>query len=392
MAQRTTTIVSAQPLVVNLLAEVKAVVRRHAHDTKAPPFRPAELAVMAWVCCKNYDEVVTEEQISKWVVKMFRYYAELTIQDAFNLSRDKKRKRRIPLLQNLFDGLATEITLHDVPIYRVWMDVDSDDSDAPPAGSTMYVSSLVKARTFLRRTLGNEMSCFKRFLDLPPEIRLMIYAEALSYEGKIEFTNPMLHLPAPRRAIRNTAYDQDHLYNQAFDDGEQLWSLPEERDNVTGLSGEIMSLLLVNRQIFHEAMPVFYNINTFQVTGIQELSRMLRLCGSRRRVYVFRIDFEHTYCGTNEIAKKVFKMLAQVKKLQRFTVRANDSRHLQRYLAYGSDNIAWLGLLCDLKCQFVEVLGGFPRIEAFMQECRAKKACEDQQAETEHGKSVKPSK
>jgi hypothetical protein len=385
-------VASAQPLVVDLLDEIKAVVRLHAYDTVSPPFRPAELALMAWVCCRNYDGIVTQEQIFKWAVKSFKYYSHLAVNDAYNINRYKKRQKRVPHLQNLFNGIATEITLHDVPIYPVSMDVDSDDSDHPPAGSAMYVSSLVKARTFLRRTLGNETRDFKRFLDLPAEIRLMIYAEVFSYEGNIEFTNPMLHLPAPRRAIRNTAYDQDHLYDQAFDDGECLWSLPEERETVTGLSGEIMSLLLVNRQIFQEAMPIFYKINTFQVAGIQELSRMLRLCGARRRVYFSRIEFEHCYLGSKELTKKVFKMLGQMKQLQHFAVRAQDTRlPLGLYDMYPG-SVRWINLLCSLKCTSVDVLGDCPKIHAYMQEYRAKKALEGQQAETDTAKPAKPSK
>lgn len=68
MAEKPTTVVSARPLVVDLPAEIKAAVRRHAYDIEAPPFRPAELAVMAWVCCTKYDGIITEEQIFKWVV------------------------------------------------------------------------------------------------------------------------------------------------------------------------------------------------------------------------------------------------------------------------------------------------------------------------------------
>lgn len=392
MAQQMTTVVSAKPLVVDLLAEIKAVVKLHAYGTKIPPFRPAELAVMAWVCCRDYDGIISGEQIFKWAVKSFKYYSQLAVDDAYNVNRYKKRERRIPHLQNLFNRIASEITLHDVPIYPVHMDHDSDDSDNSSASSDMYVSSLVKARTFLRRALGNETKRFKRFLDLPAEIRLMIYAEVFSYEGNIEFTNPMLHLSAPRRAIKNTAYDQGHLYDQACDDGEQLWSLPEERETVTGLSGDIMSLLLANRQIFQEAMPVFYNINIFQVTGIQELSRMLRLCGSRRRVYFSCIEFEHTYCGTKDIAKRTFKMLAQVNQLQRFAVRVNNERHTQGFRAYDADNTVWMDLLCDLKCTSVEVLGDCPKIHDYMQEYRAKKARKGQQAETETAKSARPSK
>jgi hypothetical protein len=51
-----------------------------------------------------------------------------------------------------------------------------------------------------------------------------------------------------------------------------------------------------------------------------------------------------------------------------------------------------MDLLCDLKCPSVEVLGDCPKVKAYMQECRAKKACEIQQAGAETGKSVKPVK
>lgn len=99
-----------------------------------------------------------------------------------------------------------------------------------------------------------------------------------------------------------------------------------------------MTLLSVNRQIFEDAMPVFYNINTFEVKCIQELSRMLRLCGSRQRVCFSHIEFEHIYSGTKDIRNKVFKMLAQVKQLQRLTVHTGDVRHLHGYGVYDSDN------------------------------------------------------
>lgn len=77
MASPATTLVSAEPLVVNLHAEIKALVKLHASSTRAPPFSSAELAVMAWVCCKNGDGIFNENQIFKWVVKRFRYYADL---------------------------------------------------------------------------------------------------------------------------------------------------------------------------------------------------------------------------------------------------------------------------------------------------------------------------
>ena len=271
-------------------------------------------------------------------------------------------------------------------------DTDTDTDDGTRVILPSYISTLVKAPTFLRRTFGNEQKSFRRFLDLPAEIRLMIYAEVFHYEGTIEFTNPMLHLPAPRRAIRNTAYGRQHILDHTPHSSYGFWSLPEKRRNVTGLSGEIMSLLLVNRQIFQEAMPTFYNINTFQVSGMQDFSRMLRHCGARRRVYFSRIEFENRYYGSKELTKKVFNMLAGVKQLQYFAVRIPDRRRWMRQSQIIPEAAAWIELLCDLKCQTVEMLGDCSEIKAYMQEYRAKKAREDEQAETEGGKFVIPSK
>lgn len=341
---------------------------------------------MAWVCCRSYQGIITEKQISKWVVKRFKYYADFAAEDSYNLVNSTKTKHQTRHLQALINSMRAQISLHDVPIYPVCSELGSynDDDSLISDDSQMYISTLVRARTFLRRALGNETRTFRRFLDLPAEIRLMIYAEVFRYEGKIEFTNPMLHLPAPRRAIRNISYDPQHVLDHTYAFHGHVCSLPRERENVTGLSGEIMSLLLVNRQIFDEAMHVFYNINTFQVGSIHCLARMLRLCGERRRVYFSRIELEHRYPGTEEICKKVFKMLAEVKQLQHFTVRIHN--------AHKSDSTLWMDLLCDLKCQSVEVLGDCPKVRAYMQEYRAKKAREDQQAEAEDGKSLKPSK
>ena len=92
MAPHATTVVSPQPLDVSLYAEIKAVIGLYAHDTNAPPFSPAELAVMAWVSYRNYQGIITEKQIFMWAVKKFKYFANFATEDAYNQNRYKKTR------------------------------------------------------------------------------------------------------------------------------------------------------------------------------------------------------------------------------------------------------------------------------------------------------------
>jgi hypothetical protein len=55
--------------------------------------------------------------------------------------------------------------------------------------------------------------------------------------------------------------------------------------------GKILALLGTNRQIFREAMPVFYNINHFHAVGVEEAVRMLQHCGPERRKHFKSISF-----------------------------------------------------------------------------------------------------
>jgi len=119
MTQQATTIVAAQPLAINLHDEIGNIIKLYAYGKKAPPFSPAELAVMAWVCCRDRQGVISEEQIFRWVTDTFKYYAELATEDAYILSRWDKFKCPPSSLRGLGDGLATEPTLHHVPMFSV---------------------------------------------------------------------------------------------------------------------------------------------------------------------------------------------------------------------------------------------------------------------------------
>ena len=218
----------------------------------------------------------------------------------------------------------------------------------------------------------------------------MIYGEVFQYKGELEFLNPMSNALEPRDVFRSLAYDRQFILNRMSVIAKRRWDLPLERSDVTDLTGNILSMPLVNRQIFEEAMPVFYNINTFYVKDIYRLARMLRLCGGRRRVYFSRIELFHaSYAGTTAMIKKTFAMLAEAKQLQCITVRCRDvDDSFPALNADDSRKTIWIELLCDLKCKSVEITGDCPQTETYMREYRLKKAFGDCQVESRNGKSV----
>jgi hypothetical protein len=95
--------------------------------------------------------------------------------------------------------------------------------------------------------------------------------------------------------------------------------------NYTPPPREMMPLLLANRQIFQEAMPAFYNVNTFRVANFLELMRLLCSCGTTRRAHFTRIEVRYPDHVSRSTAKKAFDLPAEVKQLQSLKVWVDDS-------------------------------------------------------------------
>lgn len=360
MSQPATVVVSATPLVIDLKEEIMAVIRPYAQSQNEPPFSAGELSVMAWVCCKNASDIVTEEQIFEWIVRCFGYYTEIakrngTKPGAYNGGLSLKLGLR-PLLKSLFAMTSVE----GGPLYRV---CDWEFSFNYERKHQAFASTQAGARSYLRRALGSELQHFTRFLDLPPEIRMMIYAEVFAHEEPLRFLNPNLNRRNPRKARRLLELEEyvsrDMTENTAVADGN--WDIREIQYEVVGPSRNILSLLSTNHQVFREAMPVFYSVNTFDVVDIWSLVRMLRLCGERRRAHFAHIRFYHHHQVKNATAKIAANLLAQVH-LQHLTVLSHDNG-----MPLGDalkEN--WSILLRGVGLRILEFSNHYPLLETFV--------------------------
>lgn len=157
---------------------------------------------------------------------------------------------------------------------------------------------------------------FFRFLDLPPEIRQMMYDILLEEEDPISMTTykPVYR---PRRPCRDTFRSRrspDHLpyrWNSAIGKWVDMPPSPAR------------TLLLLNKQIYAEVVPTIYGSNTFAFDDLKDTRLFLETIGSNRK-HLRRLSLDGTANSyTAKDAKPMFKLLKHAKGLRSITFYHN---------------------------------------------------------------------
>ncbi|GAB7332264.1 hypothetical protein MBLNU13_g04107t2 [Cladosporium sp. NU13] len=201
----------------------------------------------------------------------------------------------------------------------------------------IYTSSLTSSRRTLRRTLGNETSNFDCFFELPAEVRLMIYEEVLRVPAReLQYDDHEFDPRNKSRQLRLSSRGERHECSYLPN-----WSNMLAMGRADSLSGykpnrwateptpDIMALLRVNRQVFEEAMPVFFHVNNFHANSLQELTHMLQHCGARRRACFSNISFDYGEKTGPRTALKAFRLLYEAKYLHSLQISIEDKPYLE---------------------------------------------------------------
>ena len=122
-------------------------------NNQRPPFSPEQIVTMVLVIGA---EPTTEEQIVDWIVKTFSYYG-----DVFH-------KKGLPGFDN-YDVLGLYSTMRSLEIPAVQM------------ADTVWQVCATEARLFLRNAVGPATTNPFPFLQLPPELRHIIYNLVFAY-------------------------------------------------------------------------------------------------------------------------------------------------------------------------------------------------------------------
>lgn len=362
-------------LVINLKAEVEAAVKPYINSTALPPFSVAEIMVMAWVCRKYQSELtISDKKVSDWMVMNFGFYRKMALKELYSHS---------------FQVCATTYrerhTFHDIAYNRL---LQAERLEFPlqaslPADTSRpthrtYSSTPASSRMFLRRVLGNEMSNFDRLLELPAEVRLMIYEEVLrvpteelqydDHEFDPKNKNNQLRLSS-RGERHELSYYANWANCLAMGRAESTLDYKPSRW-ATEPTSELMALLRVNRQIFGEAMPVFYNVNSFHANTLQDLTHMLQHCGARRRACFNNISFDYGEKTGPRTAIKAFRLLMEVKYLHSLQISIEDKPYLEAGpdapLYKSADQMPGLELLGIIRVRGLEFLRACPKVESYL--------------------------
>jgi len=316
---------SDAPIMTNLRSKVwTAVARYRSSRVNIPPFSVAEIMVMAWVCRKKQSRsYITDEEVSNWTIFTFRYYEKMALEELYKHSFQHGATEYKD--RTAFHNLAFERTIQleriDVPL-----EVCSSKHG--------YSSTTIGAQRFLRRVLGEELTEFKDFFKLPVEVRVLIYEEVFrSRVDGLQYNDFEFHPNNSIRGLRLSQrgrrpcwnYHEDYTQSIARECRTEHWSRRKDYPSATEPTSQLMALLRVNRQVFEEAMPVFYGVNHFHVRTPRELTNMLTFCGERRRPHFTSISFGYSPSVGPKTANKAFRLLKDIKRLRRLEITAFDA-------------------------------------------------------------------
>jgi hypothetical protein len=313
---------------MTLKAKVEAAVAPYASlSSHAPTFSIAEVMVMAWVCRKRQNRnYISDEEVSDWMILTFGAHRKMALEELYKHSLqncDLTFKARTAF-HNLAFQKTVQIERMSVPL-EVHRDNDKGGYSSTPAG----------ARRFLRRTLGYELAEFDYLFKLPVEIRVMIFEEVFRcHADGVQYNDTEFAPKSNTRGLRLSQRGKRPCWEYREDltrfpasqaSSTTHWSMRKNWPSATERTAELMALLFANKQIFEEAMPVFYDVNHFHATRRLELYNMLKHCGARRRLYFTNISFRYTNGSGIKSAARAFELLKEVKCLRRLEIEVVDT-------------------------------------------------------------------
>jgi hypothetical protein len=261
--------------------EVETAIKPWKSSNEKPPYSDVELVTIALVLGGSMDE----RAVITWIKNAFPYYAKLDLEvQGSNFIRDA-------------------LEMFELPATR------PEDDELPTSWDVL----IPDARSYLQPMLGLKRQGAFTFLQLPPELRNKIYEMVFQY--------PQLGL-SPRYqidAVTRQEWIEDFVvmardYSTPF--SLHLWA-PRCQYLLqhTQSTQQMLSLLLVNKQIFEEAFTHFYRLNLFYFFNVRELDGFLRGMPVYRRQHLSQLAFRYRP-GDAEVAISAFRYLASMPNLR----------------------------------------------------------------------------
>ncbi|CAK1367675.1 hypothetical protein CB0940_11553 [Cercospora beticola] len=299
---------------VDLQAEVRSVIEPFRKPDKKPPFSLAEIVV---ICLVIMGEL-SKEAIHFWMVTKFRYYAQKALAFHTKLGGASVGWGPTEEISVEFEKIFSEL---DLPIHRKIDGKKLPEGDPvkfPTSdGSKWALNSLSAARGYLHRFLRASSSQHFRLMDLPTELRLRIYEMALLLprSGVNVNTGPYVE---PTFSTFSKDYEKPFPGLSRWPGRITVWQLPRVSIRCSPPALHL-ALLQVSKQIYQEAMPVFYGDNLFVSENIGRLRDFLKRTPEARRMHIRYLAFS-IEVGFKAELSKVAKMVAALPYLKELDI------------------------------------------------------------------------
>lgn len=234
----------------SLRNEVQEVIRPYTTANEEPPFSGGDLVVMALV--DTDEETLPKDRILRWIINTFKYHHDAFLDKAFQ-TLEPDFNFGIGSDEAVFVNIAEAFTEYEVPIRE-------SRAMGEKRNTTIWSVTTQAARVYLRHWLEPEREGTFPFLDLPPEIRNSIY--------ELLFTFPYSGVHVQGADDRKGF---DVFFLERIDEPGpcgRKWSdslLPGSQFIIKKPMNDILAFLCVNRQVYEEAMPLFYLLNAFHL-------------------------------------------------------------------------------------------------------------------------------
>ncbi|KAI7534924.1 hypothetical protein KC331_g12296 [Hortaea werneckii] len=260
--------------------EVREVIRAYTTADEEPPFSGGELIVMALI--DTDGDTLPTDGILRCVINTFKYYHDVFIDKALqNLGADLDFQDGLGA--GVFKNITEAFTEYELPIRESRVMGEKRDP-------TLWSVSTQAARVYLRHWLEPAREGVFPFLDLPPEIRNTIY------EPPFTFPSSGIHV---QEADERKGFDVFFL-ERIDEHGPcgRKWSNSLVKGNefiIKRSMDNILALLCVNRQVYEEAMPLFYMLNTFHFDHYSfELQKFVESMPKSRFKHLRKLHFDFT--------------------------------------------------------------------------------------------------
>ena len=325
--RRVPTILSESQQKRNLEKRLREAIAPYKNGYTMPPFSFPELLVIAVVLNKWRK---SKKGIHHWILQNFGYYRELALINQSNLGKHNDPNRKLAM--RLSEDINEAFMDFEAPLFRQQQeDIHADDKLLYPESSIdagrWVVQSPAAAKHFLRRHLvtapARSRAC--RFMALPTELRLRIYEYALLFpksgvQIQDRYTRP--------KTLLAFSKDYDKAATRVLASGQmsrgvrsQDYCLPRRLNGP--LISSHLALFSVNKEIYQEAMPVFFGDNLFVCKSTRDLHDLLFGTTEERRNHIRYIAFSIIH-DCKHYAAKTFKLLATLPRLRHLDIWINE--------------------------------------------------------------------